>query len=175
MANFMAKNCGQFSLIVHQVHQLACGVDIATRYRDSIVHAGVQQGHIECVGARGKARLHRNVGADLLHISSIGASHLAAELGHEIIVILRTNLRFFRRNRRSWCDIGTRNAGAGAQREGGSAGKRHGSKFAGFLQRHSGLLIGLDRQVRSHVSFVARVNRVVQPMFPLNRAVTCPI
>ena len=50
LCDLVAKREGQFGLIVHQRHQLAGDVDVATGDREGILHRGIQDG--ETVGAR---------------------------------------------------------------------------------------------------------------------------
>ena len=140
VANLVSQHCGKFRLVVHQVDQLARCINIAAGNGESVVNAGIQQCHIEGIGTCSQAGLHCDVRSHLLHILGIGTSHLAAEFRHELIVILRAKLRLFGRNRRAGCDIGTGNAGTGAQRKRASARQGHGSKFTEFLERHSGIL-----------------------------------
>jgi len=92
VADFVPHHAGQLRLVVHQGDQLARGINIAPRHRESIVHRRIQKRYRKSAFCIAKTRLQGDFLANLFDILRMRARHCTAEFGNELRVILRAHL-----------------------------------------------------------------------------------
>ena len=140
MADLMPQHAGQFRLIIHQRHQLARDIDIATRNGEGVVDRRVEQGDGEVALGVGQAGLDRDPPPDAFDIFRLGTAIAPAKFLEQFRVLLGPAALVLRADRTHRADrplLPDHGRGAGGHNQGGRRTAKHHLPVHHFIPSHS--------------------------------------